>query len=80
MGKGKGMFERRLIRLPKNTILFEFLGIPSYKLNFFIKKINKKLKFRTYLLKPTNSNDYNYKTSTKKNFVSNYFNKLLKFS
>ena len=44
MGKGKGLFERRIVRIRKNTILFEFVGVSFFKLNFFIKKINKKIR------------------------------------
>ena len=44
MGKGKGLIVRKIIRVPKNTILFEFIGVSFFKIKFFIKKINKKLK------------------------------------
>lgn len=77
MGKGKGLFERRVVRVAKNTILFEFVGVSFYKLNFFIKKINKKLGIRTYPLFNTNKS---YKTLTKTNFVARYFNKFFIYS
>lgn len=55
MGKGKGMFERRIIRVRKNTIFFEFSGISYYKLRPFIKKINKKLNIKTTLVYKNNN-------------------------
>lgn len=75
MGKGKGLFERRIIRLKKNAILFEFVGVPSNKLVFFIKKINKKLSFKTYLLR---NQLYKFKTLTKHTNISTYYNKFFK--
>ena len=75
MGKGKGLFERRVIRVAKNSILFEFAGIPLYKLKFFIKKINKKLSFKTYLFFKENNF---YKTHTKNNFISRYYSDFFK--
>lgn len=74
MGKGKGLFIRRIIRIPKNRILFEFSGISFYRLNFFIKKINKKLTFKTYII---NNNDFKYKILSKNSFILNYYNKFL---
>lgn len=77
MGKGKGLFERRIIRVPKNTILFEFLGISIFKLKFLIKKINKKLGIKTYLIfKKTN----NYKLISNNGFTSIYFNKYFQYN
>lgn len=72
MGKGKGLFIRRIIRLPKNSVLFEFSGVPLYKLNFFVKKVNKKLSFRTYVL---HNKDFRFKNLSKHSFISNYYNK-----
>jgi len=74
MGKGKGLVERKIIRVYKNTILFEFFGIPFYKLNNITKKINKKLNFKIILI----SNDVNfYKNPFKLNSPVKYFNKYL---
>lgn len=70
MGKGKGLFERRIIRVSKNTILFEFAGISFFKFCFFIKKINKKLGIKSY---PLLNKKCLYKLPTKKSFVSVYF-------
>lgn len=76
MGKGKGLFERRIIRLPKNRILFEFSGISFYKLKHFVKKINKKLNFKTSIF--FNHKNY-FKTATKHNLIFNYYVKYLKY-
>jgi hypothetical protein len=46
MGKGKGNIDRKVLKLNKNFILFEFYGISIYKLYFFVNKINKKLNFK----------------------------------
>jgi ribosomal protein L16/L10AE len=74
MGKGKGLVERRIIRVYKNTILFEFFGISFYKLNNITKKINKKLNFKITLI----SNNINvYKNPFKLNSPIKYFNKYL---
>lgn len=75
MGKGKGLFERRIIRLRKNSILFEFIGVPLNKLQFFIKKINKKLSFKTYLLY---KDEFKFKTLSKNSHITTYFNKFFK--
>lgn len=75
MGKGKGLFERRVIRLRKNSILFEFMGVPLNKINFFIKKINKKLSFKTYLL---SSDTFKFKTISKHSNITTYYNKFFK--
>ena len=77
MGKGKGLFERRIIRVSKNTILFEFIGIPFFKLNFLIKKINKKLSIKTTLL--SNKLIF-YKSVPKKGFGLIYYSKYFKFN
>ena len=46
MGKGKGSIDRKVLKLKKNFILFEFCGMSYYKLNWFVNKINKKLNFK----------------------------------
>lgn len=74
MGKGKGMLERRVIRIAKNTILFEFFGISSYRLNYFVNKINKKLNFKAYLIL---KNDNFAKSFSKNNITFKYHNKYL---
>ena len=43
MGKGKGLIERKIIRVRRGFVLFEFLGVPLIKLRKLIKKINKVL-------------------------------------
>jgi ribosomal protein L16/L10AE len=77
MGKGKGLFERRVVRLPKNFILFEFSGVSFFKLNRFVKKINKKLNFKTKIL--FNHKNF-YKTPTKHNLISKFYIKYLKYN
>ena len=74
MGKGKGLVERKIIRVYKNTILFEFFGIPFYKLLAVTKKINKKLNFK---LKLISKNINLYKTPFKLNTPAKYYNKYL---
>lgn len=77
MGKGKGLFERRIIRVSKNTILFEFLGVSIFKLKFLVKKINKKLGIKTGLIiKRMNF----YKIVSNKGINSVYFNKYFQFN
>ena len=74
MGKGKGLVNRKIIRVYKNTILFEFMGIPIYKLLLVIKKINKKLNFKIGLI----SKHINlYKSPFKLNTPIKYFKKYL---
>ena len=72
MGKGKGLVDRRIIRIYKNTILFEFFGVPHYKLLNITKKINKKLNFKIVLI--SNKNLF-YKNPFKLNTPIKYFNK-----
>lgn len=74
MGKGKGLIERRIIRIYKNTVLFEFFGIPFYKLINITKKINKKLNFKIILISKKNNF---YKNPFKLNTPVKYFNKYL---
>lgn len=74
MGKGKGLVERRIIRVYKNTILFEFFGVSFYKLLNITKKINKKLNIKIILIsKEINS----YKNPFKINTPVKYFSKYL---
>lgn len=50
MGKGKGMIERKVIRIRRGVVLFEFKGISPIKLQKLIKKINKILSVKfTYI-------------------------------
>lgn len=53
MGKGKGLIERKVIRIRKNTTIFEFSGVSYYRLIQLLLKINKKLdvKFSIYFKK-----------------------------
>lgn len=74
MGKGKGLVERRIIRVYKNTILFEFFGIPFYKLLNITKKINKKLNMKIILISKNNNF---YKSPFKLNTPVKYFDKYL---
>jgi len=74
MGKGKGLVERKIIRVYKNTILFEFFGIPFYKLLKISKKINKKLNFN---LKVIMQNSKLNKQPFKLNTPIKYYNKYL---
>lgn len=46
MGKGKGTVDRKVLKLKKNFILFEFRGFSIYKVKFFVNKINKRLNFK----------------------------------
>lgn len=52
MGKGKGIPDRKVLRITKNFIIFEFLGISIFKLVWFLKKINKRSGLRFRLLTP----------------------------
>ena len=74
MGKCKGFIERRVIRIYKNTILFEFFGISFYKLLNITKKINKKLNFKIVLISKNNNL---YKNPFKLNTPVKYFDKYL---
>jgi ribosomal protein L16/L10AE len=53
MGKGKGLIERKIIRVRKNTTIFEFSGVSYYRLIQLLLKINKRLdiKFSIYYKK-----------------------------
>lgn len=54
MGKGKGLIERKVIRVRKNFILLEFMGIPILKLHKLVKYLNKVLSVKMYLIKNYN--------------------------
>jgi hypothetical protein len=77
MGKGKGLVDRKIIRVYKNTILFEFFGISFYKLAYIVKKINKKLNFKIILISKNNNLN---KSPFKLNTPIRYFNKYLLLS
>lgn len=51
MGKGKGLIERKVIILKKNSIIFEFKGISVIKIIKIIKFFNKVLNVKTYFFK-----------------------------
>lgn len=55
MGKGKGLIERKIIRIRRGVVLFEFLGVSIIKLKKLVKKINQILNVKFYVL-------YSYKT------------------
>jgi ribosomal protein L16/L10AE len=57
MGKGKGMVERKVIRIRRGVMLFEFIGIPLNKLQLLVPKLNKKLDIKFALIK---KNFYSY--------------------
>lgn len=50
MGKGKGMFERKVIRLYRGYILFEFLGFPLKKLKIIVNIINKLINIKLRII------------------------------
>jgi len=50
MGKGKGSFERWVIRVKQGFVLSEFIGIPKYRLQKILIKFNKKFNMRLYLV------------------------------
>lgn len=41
MGKGKGMIERKVIRIRRGVVLFEFLGVSPLRLKKLANKVNK---------------------------------------
>lgn len=51
MGKGKGLIERKTIRVKKNFIIFEFKGVPLIKIKNLVKYSNKFLSVKTYIIK-----------------------------
>lgn len=50
MGKGKGLIERKVIRIRRGVVLFEFLGVNPLNLKKLIKKINKYLNVKFFIL------------------------------
>lgn len=56
MGKGKGLIERKVIRVKKNFIILEFKGVPFLKLSKLIKYLNKILSVKMYIVKNYNIN------------------------
>ena len=54
MGKGKGLIERKVIRVRRGFVLFEFLGVPTIKLKKLILKINKFLDVKFTVIKQEN--------------------------
>jgi ribosomal protein L16/L10AE len=74
MGKGKGLNERHVIRVRKNTTIFEFSGISLYRLEQLLLRINKKLNIKLVLLKKRINS---YKIWSKKNKYLYYYNKYL---
>jgi ribosomal protein L16/L10AE len=57
MGKGKGMIERKVIRIRRGVTLFEFVGIPFNKLKVLIPKLNRKLDIKLTFIR-NNFNTY----------------------
>jgi len=74
MGKGKGSFERWVIRLKQGFILSEFIGIPKYRLNKILIKFNKKFNMKLYLFDNLKLNN-NFPLWSKLNLSLQYFNK-----
>lgn len=54
MGKGKGLIERKVIRIRRGVVLFEFLGVNMLKLKKLIKKINKYLNVKFFVISNEN--------------------------
>lgn len=50
MGKGKGAFERKVIRIFRGDILIQFTGFRLNKLRAILKKFNKKLDIKLTLI------------------------------
>ena len=74
MGKGKGLIERKVIRVRRNFILFEFQGVSILKLRTFLKFVNKFLSVKLYL---TKNYDINYSLWSKSNRYFVYHDKYL---
>ena len=74
MGKGKGLIERKVIRIRRGVVLFEFLGVNIIKLKKLIKKINKYLNVKFFVISKENTN---YNLWSKKNKYSYYYDKYL---
>lgn len=75
MGKGKGLIERKVIRIRRGVVLFEFLGVHPLKLKKFSNKINKicSVKFNIFY---KDLNVY-YPLWSKKNKYLYYYDKYL---
>lgn len=73
MGKGKGLLERKVLRLKKNFIIFEFSGLSIYKLNWIKNKINKKsnLRFVLYTIFIKNTRNW-FKRNTQRYYYTKY--------
>jgi len=50
MGKGKGLVERKTVRLRKNVPIFEFYGFPFPLLKRMLFKLNKKMNLKLRLI------------------------------
>lgn len=74
MGKGKGSFERWVVRLKQGHIVSEFVGIPKYRLNLILLKFNKKFNMKLYLVNNVKMNCY-FGLWSKFNLSLQYFNK-----
>lgn len=74
MGKGKGMFERNVIRVQNNKFLMEFTGINILKIKNLLKKIEKKISIKLMIY---TKKQYFYSLWTKKNKYNFYYNKYL---
>lgn len=74
MGKGKGSFERWVIRLKQGFIISEFLGIPKNRLKLILNKFNKKFNMKMYLVDNIKLN-YNFGLWSRSNLSLQYFNK-----
>lgn len=73
MGKGKGSLERKVMRLKKNFILFEFFGVSVFKLKWFLNTINKKSGLRFQLFIPQIKQIQNWcKPNTSRYYYSKY--------
>lgn len=74
MGKGKGLIERKVIRVRRNLVLLEFKGISPIKLKKFLKFVNKILSAKMYIIKKYK---INYSVWSKKNRYYIYHEKYL---
>jgi len=74
MGKGKGSFERWVIRLNQGFVLSEFIGIPKYRLLKILIKFNKKFNMKLYLVDNIKLNTQ-FPIWCKLNLSIQYFNK-----
>lgn len=50
MGKGKGLVERKVIRVRRNFIILEFKGVPFLKLKKLLKFVNKLFSVKMFLV------------------------------